>query len=361
MRNGEKETIVHVITTLNQGGAETMLRRIVNTNTNHDHLIVVLKRVTTDAILKDLRAPFVKVNLCFHPGWIIRCMRLFLILRKKSPTIIMGWMYHGMVFSFFLSLFFKCKLIFNFRQTLYNIKNEPFLTQIVIRVTRVLSYFTHGIIYNSVVAKHQHEAFGFCSKNVFLLPNGFSPNEYFFSENLKTRLLNKYGVSSSATKLGVIARFHPMKGHFFFLSTLNEILVENPHINLHLFLAGHRTGAENSELDNFISSHPLLRAKTTCIGQINNSNELLSALDCLCVPSLWGEGFPNIIGEAILSNVFCIGSDIGDTSLLIHPDFVFKAGDKNSLKGALLNYLDLTPERAQKIKDEIQFCIFKEI
>lgn len=354
MSEVNKKTIVHVITTLNQGGAETMLRRLVNANKNYNHIIVVLKRVTTDVILNELSVPFFKINIHFHPEWILRVVKLLFYLRKNQPTIFMGWMYHGMLFSFFLALIFRTKLIFNFRQTLYDINKESFFTKFVIKVTKFMSYYCDASVYNSIVSKNQHENFGFSQTKSFFLPNGFSEDEYCFSEATRSFVRSSLGINDDETLIGVIARFHPMKGHQFFLETINEFIYENPNLKIKILLAGNNIDISTPSLIAIIDKCSNLKGKIHLLGPVKNSNEILSSLDLLCVPSLWGEGFPNIIGESLMSKVLAIGSDIGDTSTLLPENFVFPARSTFEFKKCLSCFFSKNRNELHALVDSLR-------
>ena len=82
-------------------------------------------------------------------------------------------------------------------------------------------------------------------------------------------------------------------------------------------------------------------------------------MDIFCVSSAWGEGFPNVIGEAMASGIPCVATDIGDSSIIIgDTGVVVPPKDKGSLiKGLeiLLNmsleeYLTLSEKAIDRIK-----------
>jgi glycosyltransferase involved in cell wall biosynthesis len=58
----------------------------------------------------------------------------------------------------------------------------------------------------------------------------------------------------------------------------------------------------------------------------------LAALDLLCVPSLYGEGFPNVIGEAMACGVRCLATDVGDArDIIAETGLVVAPGDVPAL------------------------------
>ncbi len=70
-------------------------------------------------------------------------------------------------------------------------------------------------------------------------------------------------------------------------------------------------------------------------GEVNSVYNLINSFDIFCLSSSWGEGFPNVIGEAMSSGVPCVatnvgdaGSIVGDTGLVVPPndcDKLYKA------------------------------------
>ena len=68
------------------------------------------------------------------------------------------------------------------------------------------------------------------------------------------------------------------------------------------------------------------------------------------MPSLWGEAFPNIIGEAMSSQVPCIVTEVGDAGLLVGDSgFVVRAGDIDALSDAILKSRHLSEQQLTEL------------
>ena len=70
-------------------------------------------------------------------------------------------------------------------------------------------------------------------------------------------------------------------------------------------------------------------------------SSVFSSLDILVSSSSWGEGFPNVIGEAMSSGVPCVVTDVGDSSYVVgNAGLVVPINDASILAKNILELLN---------------------
>jgi glycosyltransferase involved in cell wall biosynthesis len=100
----------------------------------------------------------------------------------------------------------------------------------------------------------------------------------------------------------------------------------------------------NEELSNPVGKFGLGR-QFLLLGERNDIDNVMGSLDLLISTSAWGEGFPNVVGEAMSSGVPCVVTNVGESSHLVGSSgFVVEPRDPHALGEAILCFLDLTTE-----------------
>ena len=70
--------------------------------------------------------------------------------------------------------------------------------------------------------------------------------------------------------------------------------------------------------------------------------KLYSGIDLVVLSSLYGEGFSNVILEAMSMSIPCIASNVGDNAKIIDDNkLIFEAGNSADLTNKIIYFLNL--------------------
>lgn len=179
-------------------------------------------------------------------------------------------------------------------------------TYFIAKVCSFFSGYVDGIVSCTEVGKINHLNFGYHNKCFLVIPNGFdleqfNPDSGFgIKETELLRLLN-------------ISRWEPLKDHNTLLAAAN--ILKTNGIKFELLLVGKNIDYKNKVLINLISYYGL-ENEVKLLGVRKDIPDIMYSSD-IYVSSSISEGFPNVIGEAMSSELYCVATNAGDTELII--------------------------------------------
>lgn len=310
--------IMHVIPGLSVGGAEMMLYKIVShRSAGVTHVVLCLSGDENLPMARKIQDS--GVNIFFvnikSLNLIKNLLYLNRICRSQSPDIIQGWMYHGNIFSVFLSLFFRHKRIifWNVRRSLHGIKTEKLITRIIIKINALFSFVPKKIIYNSNAGLLQHQKIGFDTRKSILIPNGFDTSVFKPDSMLRNSVRKELQILEKEIVIGIVGRYHPVKGYDIFLSAAS--MAVNRFSNLKFILVGSDIVWENIDLKSKIEDLNLSKY-IFLLGSRTDIDRIMNAFDIATSASL-GESFSNALGEALSTGVPCVATDVGDSRVVL--------------------------------------------
>ena len=309
--------VVHIITGLATGGAERALYNLLQggLSTEFDsHVISLSDEGTIGSQIKTLGVPVITLNM--RPGrpTLAGLLKLRTVIKQLQPDLIQGWMYHGNLAAILARFFVnnKSALIWNVRQSLYNIEDEKWLTRWVIKINRFFSDSPDVLLYNSQLSRQQHEVFCFSTDKGCVIPNGIDLQSFSYSDEARQRLRAELNIPEKAVVIGHVARLHPMKDHATFLKA--AVMLAQRHTDIQFILSGRGVSKDDEPFEALIPM--TLQNRFHLLGERSDVADLMSAMDIFCQSS-WSEAFPNVLGEAMAMGVPCVATDVGDSQLII--------------------------------------------
>jgi glycosyltransferase involved in cell wall biosynthesis len=333
---------MHVITGLSTGGAETMLLKLLSASSGSmEHVVVSLgDEGTIGPRIAALGVPVHCLRLQRNAPNPIHALSILRLARRIDPQLIQGWMYHGNLMASMAALALgksapgkKPPVLWNIRQTVYDLRRERWLTARLILLGGRLSARPAAIIYNSQTSAGQHEELGYRLEKRVIIPNGFDCQALRPDEVARKEVRAELGVSDDIVLVGLVARYHPMKDHAGFLQAAG--MLARSHRQARFVLAGTGVSSKQSDLveavgQNGLQDHVILLDERSDIPRLNN------AFDIACSASAWGEGFSNSIGEAMACGVPCAVTDVGDSAYIVaDTGLVSPSRDPRALANAI--------------------------
>jgi glycosyltransferase involved in cell wall biosynthesis len=212
------------------------------------------------------------------------------------------------------------------------------LSRLALRLEAVLAHVPDLIIANSEAGRRSAIARGFPRERVAVVPNGIDTERFPpIDKDSRSAAKIALGLPYDALTIGLVGRADPMKDHEGFLRAVALAAAER---NIRVVIAGTEPSPRTARLQAFAQSLGLTE-RIVWLGSVTDIRPIYAALDVLCVASAFGEGFPNVLGEAMASGVPCVTTDVGDAATILGDlGPVVPPNSPPALAAAILEALD---------------------
>jgi glycosyltransferase involved in cell wall biosynthesis len=337
--------VVHLITGLENGGAEHMLARLV-TGLDRDRYRSIVVSMTGPGVVGPLLA---NAGIELHTLEMRRGAadlrgptRVAAMLREVQADILQTWLYHADLLGTVARLLAPPSVLF------WNVQCAESIDAAIVR--RLLVWFSawpDAVVVNSLAGKRFHERLGYRARRWEHIPNGCDTNVFRFDAEARPALRRELGIPDDAVALGLAARFHPMKDHGNFLAAAARLAAIRP--DTVFVLVGPEVDPSNRALGETIAAHGMTE-QVRLLGERDDMTRLYSALDIATLSSAFGEGCPNVLGEAMSCGVPCVATDCGDAAEILGPTgIVVPPRDPDALAAAWSRLISLGPESRQAL------------
>jgi glycosyltransferase involved in cell wall biosynthesis len=321
--------IVHIITGLGDGGAEHALFKICKYDNLNKHFVISLKGPGKYfSLLKKIGIQVYHLNFSFFSVW--KFIILVKLIRSLKPDIVQTWLVHAdFIGGIAARLAGIRNIIWNIRYSNIEIGKAKFTTVLIIRILSLISFLVpKSIITVSKRAKIIYEKIGYNRKIIKFIPNGYDLSILKINEYQKIKFKKKNKIKKEIFLIGKVARYDSQKDHLNLLTALN--LIKSKNINFCCVLIGFNVDKKNARLKSQISKLKLTN-HVKLLGQNDNISEVMNGLDVHVLSSRYGEGFPNVVAEAMACGTPCVVTDVGDSGLIVGKTG-WVVPPKNSLK-----------------------------
>jgi glycosyltransferase involved in cell wall biosynthesis len=341
-------TVLHLITSLDVGGTEMMLSKLVARSDPARFRHVVVSLAGVGPVGEQIAALGVPVHsLRMRRGmpdprafW-----QLLAVMRRVRPDVVQTWLYHADALGVLAANVLRVPVVWNIRSATDVDELGPLVAALA-RVCARLSRFTAAVVTNSVAARDLHAGLGYRPRQWLVIPNGFDTQRFTPDASAHSDVRCELGLPAAALLIGLVARFDPLKDHQTLLRAAGLLgqQLDAPHVAL----VGRDITTSNSQLRAWVEASGVAD-RVHLLGERADIPRLTAALD-IATCSSYGESFPNIIGEAMACAVPCAVTDVGDAARIVgDTGRVVPSRDPRALASAWRELIELGPEERREL------------
>lgn len=313
----KKIKIAMLVCRLEFGGVESVILNYTDNMTKSNYEFhIITQDINDENCVKLFENKGFKVyKICHKRKSIFRNVReLYRIFKTENYDIV----HSHMTLTNFYALFIAklCGVKVRISHSHNSLESTNFVKTLVYGILRCLNcrYATHFFACGQDAADF---LFGTKNRNkVYIFPNAIETERYRFSVERRNEIRAKYHIGER-TCVGHVGRFMEQKNQFFLIDIFARYVLKDPKSVL--LIVG--DGELKSELISHIKTLHL-EDSVIMTGNINNVNEVYSAMDMFLLPSLF-EGLPVVAVEAQAAGLPCLLSDRIDKRCKLTDDVAF--------------------------------------
>ncbi|TVQ85335.1 MAG: glycosyltransferase [Chromatiaceae bacterium] len=336
--------VVHLITGLTTGGAEMMLLKLLTATDPARLQGAVIALVAGGELagpIADLGVPVSDLGLRRGALDARALPRLLRQLRQLRPDLLQTWLYHADLLGALARPWLgQVPLLWNLRQSNLDMASSKRGTRLVVRLCAPLSHWApRRILCCSEQTRAVHQALGYSGARMTVIPNGFDLARFRPDPDAAADLRRELGLPLATPLIATAARFDPQKDLPNLFAALARLASAVPAVRL--LLCGPAQSPDNPVLRGWIRAAGV-DGRVHLLGPRQDIARLFAGCDLVVSAAAYGEGFPNIIGEAMACGTPCVVTAVGDSAAIVGATgAVVPPRDATALAAALQRLLQL--------------------
>lgn len=325
--------IIHIIDTLNWGGAQKLLLTFVENSVDNEITLISFRDNTNPKSIKNLYLNNGFNIEIIYAKKLLNLKRIFTLIKKIKtikPDVIHTHLSYANIIGSLCGFICRIPVV----STLHNSSYDPKKTSkpVIFIETIVLRFLTSQIVAVGFSVEKAHQSR--VRKKIVVIPNAVNPI-LPIEESERIQLKEKILGPGDFKVITAVGRLSPQKAYIDLLNALAGISKEYPETRL--LVVGE--GKERRSLEGVISDLKL-EGKAFLLGERNDVSQLLQITDIFINSSHW-EGLPVSILEAMSAGLPIVATNVGDIPRVIDGEVGLLVEPKSDfLKAALLKYLN---------------------
>jgi glycosyltransferase involved in cell wall biosynthesis len=233
------------------------------------------------------------------------------IIHKTRPAIIYSYLTTANLLALLAKLYSpSIKLVWGIRASNVDFARYDWFTRFSFRAECLLSRFPDLIIANSFAGSHFHCEKGFFPETITVIHNGVDTGHFEPDRQAGEKVRREWQIEDEELLIGHVGRLDPMKDHPTFFRAAAIIAEKRKAIRF--VCVGEGPHGYQEELKSFAQECGVA-SQLLWAGPRQDMRAVYNACNVIVSSSAWGEGFSNVLAEAMACGVPCVGTNVGDT------------------------------------------------
>ena len=328
--------VMHVITGLGVGGAETMLASLAQAEAAAGQPPVVVSLTLGGPIAAPLEEAGIEV---FDLGMVRglpppgALFKLRSLIRRFRPAVLQSWMYHANLMATgalsLSGLRRKTVHYWGIRCSDMDLDAYGWMFRAVVKAGGLFSAWPDAVTCNSEAGIAVHKALGYNPRRFLLVDNGIDIARFAPDPAARDTVRAEFEIAPETVVIATAARVDPMKDYANLLAALDQL----PDV----------TAIVMGDGTEMLPDTPgLIR-----LGRCDRVAQVFAAADLIVSASAYGEGFSNAIAEGMACGLPAVATDVGDARRIVGDAGTIVEPRNSAILAAAIDALSRRPDRAE--------------
>jgi glycosyltransferase involved in cell wall biosynthesis len=301
------------------GGAERQLVELAKALHQRGHVVTVAEFYAPGPLASELIEAGVPLRSLGKRGrWdLLGAGRaLTALVRDLNPDIIHGYLVEpNIAVAMLKPLFPRLKVVWGIRASNMDFASYGLVSRASFATSVALSRVPDLIIANSRAGATYHTSHGYPAGTMRVVPNGIDTGRFQPDDAARSNERLSLGIEERHLVIGVMGRLDVMKDHPTFFRAA-RLFVDEHGDHVRFLVVGSGPAAYRERMRALVAT---LGLEQHVLWMTNRADaeRALNACDVMTSASAFGEGFPNVVAEAMACGVPCVVTNVGDSAVIV--------------------------------------------
>ncbi len=331
-----------LISALDVGGAERQLVMLAKGLQQRGHNVTVVTFYDRGTLRDDLAEDAVPVVSLHKSGrWDIARFTWHLLrtVHRARPDVLHSYLTMPNLLAAALRPIMRPRhLVWGIRYANMDLAAYDWLSRLSYRLQRHFASRADLVIANSHAGQEMAIREGYPNNRVVHIANGIDVERFAPKHGNASSLRPQWTNNGDGPLIGIVARLDPMKDHETFLNAAALIAKKNPAVRFVCIGGGQDSLRTRLQA---IAGELGIADRVVWADIVSDMPAAYQDLDLCVLSSAFGEGFPNVVAEAMACGVRCVVTDVGDAAAIVgETGLVVPPHQPEAMAAAIIKMLD---------------------